>query len=548
PPETSKPVPGLDSPEGTEEEGMGILPWLGGLAVLLVVGVGAFVFVRRRRVEEEEGFSEEPVSVTGGLSALSGASTAPGEGVNSIFQNTVGQTIDTGSTAAPPSELSQSLPDSIGTDEVDPVEEADVYMAYGRDAQAEELLLDALPKAPERLAIRVKLLEIYANRKSFKEFETMASELYAQTNGQGPDWEKVIEMGQALDPDNPLYGGKGVGIDTRAFIDDALKALPVEEAPPAEPEPMGKGLTDSDYIRAVTTNPTAADQIIPEHVASDDPLLQMLHEGASLKPTDSDLDFDLDHMSREEASPKPTDSDLDFDLDRMEPEPEPKPEPKSAPKPEPVPESRSFARESGTGFAFGGETVKDQVTTQGFSSAETVVNPDVSDLDTLSEMATTVVNPPDKGFSTSVTAREEIGQDTEANFADTLDTPTIIDTGDISSIEPDDDLDFDVQLTESTVLGNPAGMDLSGIDLSLGAGTPKSMREVEDEEVKSLTSDLGVGDESLRDEVNTKLDLAKAYEEMGDLEGARELLNEVVSEGDADQKEQAEAALRRLNS
>jgi pilus assembly protein FimV len=47
-------------------------------------------------------------------------------------------------------------------------------------------------------------------------------------------------------------------------------------------------------------------------------------------------------------------------------------------------------------------------------------------------------------------------------------------------------------------------------------------------------------------EVATKLDLAKAYEEMGDKDGARELLNEVVREGDAAQQGQAQQLLAKL--
>ena len=58
--------------------------------------------------------------------------------------------------------------------------------------------------------------------------------------------------------------------------------------------------------------------------------------------------------------------------------------------------------------------------------------------------------------------------------------------------------------------------------------------------------------ETVRDErwedVNTKLDLAKAYEEMGDAEGARELLNEVIAEGVPDLAEQAKAMLGRFNA
>ncbi len=59
--------------------------------------------------------------------------------------------------------------DAIG--DVDPVAEADVYLAYGRDLQAEEILKEALRSAPDRLAVRVKLLEVYAKRRDTKGYE-----------------------------------------------------------------------------------------------------------------------------------------------------------------------------------------------------------------------------------------------------------------------------------------------------------------------------------------------------------------------------------------
>jgi Tfp pilus assembly protein FimV len=69
-------------------------------------------------------------------------------------------------------------------------------MAYGRDAQAEEILLEALQKDQRRTAIYAKLLEIYANRRAVKQFDTLAAELYAQTGGRGADWAKVAELGR----------------------------------------------------------------------------------------------------------------------------------------------------------------------------------------------------------------------------------------------------------------------------------------------------------------------------------------------------------------
>ena len=48
------------------------------------------------------------------------------------------------------------------------------------------------------------------------------------------------------------------------------------------------------------------------------------------------------------------------------------------------------------------------------------------------------------------------------------------------------------------------------------------------------------------DEVATKLDLAQAYIDMGDNDGARDILNEVVTEGDDGQKSEAREMLARL--
>ena len=95
---------------------------------------------------------------------------------------------------------------------VDPVAEADVYLAYGRDLQAEEILKEAMRSNPERMAVRTKLLEVYAKRRDTKGFELLATQMYMLTKGQGDDWAKAQEMGLQIDPDNPMYqpGGEPV--------------------------------------------------------------------------------------------------------------------------------------------------------------------------------------------------------------------------------------------------------------------------------------------------------------------------------------------------
>ena len=93
----------------------------------------------------------------------------------------------------------------LDTNEVDAVAEADVYIAYGRDEQAEEILLDALRTHPERHALRLKLLEIYAARSDKQKFGKLAADLYSQTGGYGDEWTQAMQMGQHLDPANLLF-------------------------------------------------------------------------------------------------------------------------------------------------------------------------------------------------------------------------------------------------------------------------------------------------------------------------------------------------------
>jgi pilus assembly protein FimV len=105
----------------------------------------------------------------------------------------------------------------IDMSEVDAVAEADVYIAYGRDEQAEEILLDALRVHPERHALRVKLLEIYAARHDHQRFGTVAAELRLLSHGQGPDWARAAQIGQSLEPDNHLYKSVTSSVDAAAL-------------------------------------------------------------------------------------------------------------------------------------------------------------------------------------------------------------------------------------------------------------------------------------------------------------------------------------------
>jgi pilus assembly protein FimV len=191
---------------------------LGGLgAVVLLLG-GYGVWAWRKKKKSQTQFQD----------SVLGAATGTGVGASSVFAPASPQAQDT----PPPAAAAGAAPASVDgasvapaeSDEVDPIAEADVYMAYGRDAQAEEILKESLSKDPNRVAVYAKLLEIYASRKDAKNFEQSALKLKGLTNSAGPDWEKAMALGNSIDPGNGLYGGGGAAAE-------ALAAAPAGAAP-----------------------------------------------------------------------------------------------------------------------------------------------------------------------------------------------------------------------------------------------------------------------------------------------------------------------------
>ncbi|WP_246294704.1 FimV/HubP family polar landmark protein [Piscinibacter koreensis] len=163
-----------------------------GAVVLLLAGYGAYRYAKRPKKETSEtSFLESRLQP------------------DSFFGASGGQRIDTRESGASSSSMTYSLSQLDAIGDVDPVAEADVYLAYGRDLQAEEILKEAMRSTPDRLAIRTKLLEVYAKRRDTKGFEVLATQLYGLTHGQGEDWARAQELGAQIDPENPLYQAGG---------------------------------------------------------------------------------------------------------------------------------------------------------------------------------------------------------------------------------------------------------------------------------------------------------------------------------------------------
>ena len=191
--EPAKPATPAAPPAGGGESLMDQLmsaPVLGTLGAVLLAALLGINFYRKKKVERSDQFK----------------STVDGMRANSLFGATGGQSVDTGATSTFNSSFIPAA-SQLDSNEVDPVAEADVYIAYGREEQAEEILKEALRLQADRVGVRVKLLEIYARRGDKAAFGTLAQDLHDRSGGAGEEWDRAVKLGRTLDPTNPMFTG-----------------------------------------------------------------------------------------------------------------------------------------------------------------------------------------------------------------------------------------------------------------------------------------------------------------------------------------------------
>lgn len=194
-----------------------LLPASAAALVLLLAGL-AFYKVRQRqkKVPIDSSFMESSFQA------------------ESFFGNSGGQQVETQETGGTSSAMMYSASQLDAMEDVDPLAEADVYMAYGRDLQAEEVLREALLKQPERVAIHQKLLAIFAKRQDARAYAAMAALAHPLLKNNAPQWAQVCEAGLAMEPGNALYLAGGQPVAAAAASPAApLPSLPTLPVLPA---------------------------------------------------------------------------------------------------------------------------------------------------------------------------------------------------------------------------------------------------------------------------------------------------------------------------
>jgi len=472
-----------------------------GAAVAALLGGAALLIMRRRKAAAEE-MALASAETTGTLGD-------PGTTAHSLFAETGGQSVDT-SNSVFNSNFAPSA-SQLDTNEVDPVAEADVYIAYGRDAQAEEILKEALRVHPERHQVRLKLLEIYAGRKDARAFETQASELYSMTKGLGDEWAQAAALGSGIDPDNPLY--------VSAAQAKAAAGLGGAAAAPF----VASQSNELNDFAAMFAEPAAPATAAADAGGLD---LDLSHEASPIAAEANLMDFDLDRDATalpslaEEAKPAPKAADsstLDFDLGGLSfDEPAPAAVVAEA-APAPVPAAEEVHDLS---FDLGLDTPAAKV--------ETVEAAPVADA--MSDIGMDFnLDLPAAGVAEAPAAAPAANPLAELDSMDfSLPTSSAAPAPAAAEAAPLSAADFalDLPVAEAPAPAAPAAadFDLSGIDLDLGGAAAAPAAPKGEEEMSALHM-----------EMDTKLDLAVAYQEIGDKEGARELLDEVIRGGSDDQ-------------
>jgi pilus assembly protein FimV len=392
---------------------------IGGAAILLGLGGIGFMLSRRKQAAAG-GQSEDAGAITGHITAPVAPSPETGD-----FTSTTGEH---------PAAASQS-------DDVDPISEADLFLNFGRDAQAEEILKEALLNTPNNHQIHLKLLGIYAARKDVNSFSAIARQL--KDSGDEQAWQQAAAMGRKLEPNNPMYGGGTIEDDGSATMQTTvLNAMPDFASDETAAQETSTPNVDFDLGGTEETAPLSTDD-----------------KAAAQAET---MDFDVTATRPSLSAP----TEMDFDITSTSP-------------------SMPAATEE-----------------------KEAALPNLDDL--IFDVTSTHPSMP----AAQPEASKPAAQADDGGMEFTLDFPV-------------------EDVAEKPAPAAQAETGLAGISLNFdAAATPgEPAAEAKDEHWH---------------EVATKLDLARAYQEMGDATGAREILDEVMREGDEGQREAAQSMLDQL--
>jgi pilus assembly protein FimV len=411
--------------------------------------------------------------------------------------------------------------DATGTfEQGDPLAEADFHMAYGLYDQAADLVKLAIAREPSRRDLKLKLLEVYFVWGNKEQFLQMARELSETRDAAQPgEWEKVVIMGKQLAPEDPLftqsYGSVGpssvdlnleggqnlVDFDLPGESSTRLPQLGKGEAGNSQGvgldftlDDTGRNTALDDGATTLSTQQLPTQELPRQNFAIDGPTVEQPALGlddtlagklgaprAPLGGTDQTAELALDDLGLDLGKLEATGSNLldDSQLTR--------------------------ALDAGDPGSENSETLVAGLEDTARHQLQQAGNSEATELMPMSEAGT---------GDTSRVAALDLNLDSDGNATTgKRGTPDFNLDLDVGSAEQSPDGEY--QRTQRIEPGGFNDADATQRDLE-----PVSMSEV-----------------------GTKLDLARAYMDMGDPDGARNILGEVLAEGSPAQRQEAQRLL-----
>ena len=456
-----------------------------GGSALLALLVGLMVLSRRNAQKEAELYSNIGEQAN---EALESDLELPEGSFDGLAGEAVDGVVEAEQGAAP---VTAQTADALG--------EADIYIAYGRFNQAAELLQNAINDEPQRSDLRLKLMEVFGELADRDGFARQEREL-REIGGVNADLEHINAK-------YPAMAGAALAGAAALSMHDELDGFSLDDLEMDEPVAPAPGQDLDDAF------------------------------DLSLDELDAGLDENLDAVGAHKAVDEFAGLSLEGDFDL----------------PEATPAAPVAAAEDDLGFDLDLDlAMPAEAAPSSFDASD-----DLADFNLELESDALSAAEVEEDFLLDI--EEPSAAPAGVNeFAElSLELPVAESGGDF-----DLPADFDLSLADDELAAAPSAdsfaaqldevtTQLDDLAVNLQHAEDDSLLDLDvPVEADTLASGLDADDDfdflSGTDEAATKLDLARAYIDMGDTEGARDILDEVVAEGNDTQQQEARELLAGL--
>ncbi len=442
---------------------------------------------------------------------------------------------------------------AVNLDQGDPLAEADFHMAYGLYDQAADLVRIAIQRDPSRRDLKLKLLEVFFVWGNKEQFLQSAHDLAGSRAQAAPgEWEKILIMGKQLAPDDPLFvGAAAVSGAASAGVDLDLEggqAGDIDFDVIGSPSAVARAHDDIDLDIGTAigerdaTAESAAALATDKNLALDSPTIALgdMGTGSTQEMTQGRLDAArFGGLNEGVTQESPT---IEQPLPGIDATATVRQRVEKVLQQTPHVEHTAELAIDDLGLDLNSLDTVDQPALGTSADAPTMV----AGLDERSRRLLETAEQRSPGFGTDASETptgswQFDGSATDAPISIEGAEHDIGATASLAALSAD--VDFNLGMPEHAQAAPAAGQRL---DLDVGTATIPDAAFAQ-------TQKLGTEDLALPDlepvtmsEVGTKLDLARAYMDMGDPEGARNILEEVVTEGSVAQKQEAQRLIESL--